>query len=144
MQQFQHERFSGIPMGYVSAKDILDMTVGYIKDRVVFGQPLIKKQVLQHRLAEWLMEIECLKQLTYHIVRMKEAGLDATKEITMGKLKTAHLVQDVTAGCMQMHGGMGFMNEMLITRYFRDARVISVGGGADEVMCNVIAKMEGY
>ena len=45
---------------------------------------------------------------------------------------------------MQMHGGMGFMNEMLITRYFRDARVISVGGGADEVMCNVIAKMEGY
>ena len=144
MQQFQHERFSGIPMGYISAKDILDMTVGYIKDRVVFGKPLIKKQVLQHRLAEWLMEIECLKQLTYHIVRMKEAGLDATKEITMGKLKTAHLVQDVTAGCMQMHGGMGFMNEMLITRYFRDARVISVGGGADEVMCNVIAKMEGY
>jgi len=62
----------------------------------------------------------------------------------MGKLKTAHLVQDVTAGCMQMHGGMGFMNEMLITRYFRDARVISVGGGADEVMCEVVAKMEGY
>ena len=144
MQQFQHERFSGIPMGYVGARDIIDMTVGYIKDRVVFGKPLIKRQVLQHRLAEWLMEIECLKRLAYHIVRMKEAGLDAAKEITMGKLKVAHLVQEVIAGCMQMHGGMGFMNEMLISRYFRDSRVISVGGGANEVMCQVIAKMEGY
>ena len=116
MHQFQHERFSGIPMGYISARDIIDMTAGYIKDRVVFGKPLIKRQVLQHRLAEWLMEIECLKQLAYHIVRMKEAGLDATKEITMGKLKTAHLIQEVTTGCMQKHGGRGFMNEMLITR----------------------------
>jgi citronellyl-CoA dehydrogenase len=62
----------------------------------------------------------------------------------MGKLKVAHLVQEVIAGCMQMHGGMGFMNEMLISRYFRDSRVISVGGGANEVMCQVIAKMEGY
>ena len=143
MQQFQHERFSGIPMGYVSARDIIDMTLGYIKDRVVFGKPLVKRQVLQHRLAEWLVEIECLKRLAYHIVHMKTAGLDATLEITMGKLKTARLVQAVAAGCMQMHGGMGFMNEMLITRYFRDSRVVSVGGGADEVMCQVIAKMEG-
>lgn len=144
MKQFQHERFSAIPPGYVVAKDIIDMTVGYLKDRVVFGKPLIKRQVLQHRLAEWMTEIECLKQFTYHIVRMKMAGLDATREITMGKLKAARLLQEVAAGCIQMFGGMGFMNEMLITRYYRDSRVISVGGGADEVMCEVIARMEGY
>jgi citronellyl-CoA dehydrogenase len=62
----------------------------------------------------------------------------------MGKLKAARLLQEVAAGCIQMFGGMGFMNEMLITRYYRDSRVISVGGGADEVMCEVIARMEGY
>ena len=144
MQQFQHERFSALPTAYIAAKDIIDMTVAYIKDRVVFGKPLIKRQVLQHRLAAWLTDIECLRALCYQIVEMKEAKLDATREITMGKLKAANLLQDVAAGCIQMYGGMGYMNEMLITRYYRDARIISVGGGADEVMCEVIAKLEGY
>ncbi|MCP4681117.1 MAG: acyl-CoA dehydrogenase [Desulfobacterales bacterium] len=144
MKQFQHERYSAIPMGYICAKDIIDLTVGYIKDRIVFGKPLIKRQVLQHHLAEWLTEIECLKALTYHMVRMKSAGLDVTREVTMGKLKAAKVLQEVATGCIQMYGGMGFMNEMLITRYYRDARIISVGGGADEVMCEVIAKLEGY
>jgi citronellyl-CoA dehydrogenase len=144
MQQFQHERYSAIPMGYIASKDIIDLTVDYIKERHVFGKPLIKKQVLQHRLADWLMEIECLRQLTYHIVGMKSAGLEATREISMGKLKAAKVLQEVAAGCIQMFGGMGYMNEMLITRYYRDSRIISVGGGADEVMCEVIAKLEGY
>ena len=144
MQQFQHERYTCLPLAYIAAKDIIDMTVEYIKKRSVFGKPLIKKQVLQHRLTEWLSEIECLKGLTYHVVKMKEAGLDATKEISMGKLIGARLLQKVVQGCTQMFGGMGFMNEMLITRYYRDVRVISVGGGADEVMCDVIAKYEGY
>jgi citronellyl-CoA dehydrogenase len=119
------------------------MTVDYLKQRIVFGKPLIAKQVLQFRIAEWLTEMECMKRFTYHIVQMKQAGLDATKEITMGKLKAARLFQEVATGCMQMYGGMGFMNETLISRYYRDGRVFSVGGGADEVMCQVIAKMEG-
>ncbi len=85
-----------------------------------------------------------IKQFTYHIVRMKSAGLDATREITMGKLKAARLFQEIAQGCLQMYGGMGFMNETLLTRYYRDSRVFSVGGGADEVMCEVIGKLEGY
>jgi citronellyl-CoA dehydrogenase len=144
MRQFQHERYSILPSSYITTRDMIDMTVDYLKQRIVFGKPLIKRQVLQFRLAEWLTEIECMKQLTYHIVRMKEAGLDATREITMGKLKAARLFQEIAAGCIQMYGGMGFMNETLITRYYRDGRVFSVGGGADEVMCQVIAKLEGY
>ncbi|MFH2130622.1 MAG: acyl-CoA dehydrogenase family protein [bacterium] len=144
MKQFQHERFSAVPWGYIVVKDMIDMTVEYIKGRVVFGKPLIKRQVLQHRLVEWLTEAECLKALCHRIVEMKMDGLDATREISMGKLKSARLMQEVASGCMQMFGGMGFMNEMLITRYYRDARVASVGGGADEVMCEVIARLEGY
>ena len=144
MKQFQHERFAVMPFSYTAAMDMIDMTVEYIRKRIVFGRPLIKKQVLRHRLADWLTEIECLKHLIYHIVRMKEAGLDPIREISMGKLMAGQILNRVADGCLQMHGGMGFMNEMDISRYYRDARGLSIGGGADEVMRDVIAKFQGY
>jgi citronellyl-CoA dehydrogenase len=144
MQQFQHERFSALPMAYVTMKNVIDMTLEHLRQRIVFGKPLIAKQVLRHRLAQWLTEIESLKQLTYHIVRMKEAGMDVTKEISMGKLLAGQVCSKVTDGCLQMFGGLGFMNEMKISRYFRDSRLIAIGGGANEVMCEIISKMEGF
>jgi citronellyl-CoA dehydrogenase len=142
MQQFQHERFSAIPMSYIAAEEMIAMTVEHIRERIVFGKPLIARQVLRHRLADWQTEIECLRQLTYHIVRMKEKGLDVTREVSMGKLYAARVIQKVSDGCLQMYGGLGFMNEMLISRCYRDARLISIGGGADEIMREIIAKME--
>ena len=144
MRQFQHERFSLLPFSCVAAKDIIDMTVEHIKNRVVFGKPLITKQVLRHRLVGWLTQIESLRHLIYHIVRMKEAGLDATREISMGKLLAGQVLNGVADGCLQMFGGMGLMSEAVISRYFRDARGLSIGGGADEVLSDVIAKLEGY
>lgn len=144
MQQFQHERFTALPMCYVGAEDLIRETVEYIKGRIVFGKPLIKKQVLRHRLVHWLSEVECLRQLTYHIVRLKTAGQDATREISMGKLLGGDLLNKVADGCLQMYGGLGFMNEMRISRAFRDARLISIGGGASEVMSDILAKLEGF
>ena len=144
MMQFQHERFSLLPFACTAARDIIDMTLDHVRQRVVFGKPLIAKQVSRHRFADWLTEIECLQQLIYHIVRMKEAGRDATREISMGKLMASQVLMKVADGCLQMYGGLGFMEEMLISRYYRDARGLSIGGGADEVMRDVIAKLEGY
>ena len=144
MQQFQHERFSLLPFACTAARDIIDLTVAYIRDRIVFGKPLIRKQVLQHHLADWVTEIESLKQFIYHMVRMKQAGLDATREISMGKLIAGRLLNKVADGCLQMHGGMGYMKESLISRYYRDARGLSIGGGADEVLRSVIAKIENF
>jgi citronellyl-CoA dehydrogenase len=144
MRQFQHERFSLLPYICIACRDVIDLTVDYIKERIVFGKPLIKNQVLQHQLADWLTEVECLQQLIYHIVRMKEAGLDATREISMGKLMVGQLFPKIVSGCLKMHGGMGFMSEMIISRYYRDACGLAIGGGADEVMRNIIAKLEGF
>jgi citronellyl-CoA dehydrogenase len=144
MKQFQHERFSLLPYILVASRDVIEMTADYAKKRIVFGKPLIKKQAVQHQLAEWLTEVECLQQLVYHIVRLKMAGMDATKEISMAKLKAGENFQKLVSGCLRLHGGMGFMNEMLISRYYRDCCGLSIGGGADEVMKNVIAKLEGY
>jgi len=142
MQQFQHERFSAIPMSYVSTEEMMAMTVEHIRKRIVFGKPLIARQVLRHRLADWQTETECLRQFTYHIVRMKEAGLDVTREVSMAKLYASQLVKKVADGCLQMYGGLGFMSEMLISRSYRDARLIAIGGGADEIMREIIAKIE--
>jgi len=144
MQQFQHERYAALPMSYVAAENIMALTVEHIRQREVFGKPLIARQVLRHRLADWATEAECLRQLTYHIVRMKSEGVDVTREVSMGKLYAAQLLQKVADGCLQMHGGLGFMNEMLISRYYRDARLFSIGGGADEIMREIICKVEGY
>ena len=144
MMQFQHERFSALPMAYVVTRKIIDETVDYLRKRVVFGKPLIAKQVLRHRLAQWLAEAESLQQLTYHIVRMKMEKKDVTREVSMGKLLAGELITKVTDGCLQMFGGMGLMEEMKIARAFRDARLISIGGGANEIMCEIIAKMSGF
>jgi len=144
MQQFQHERFSLLPFACTAARDIIDLTVAYIRERVVFGKPLIRRQVLQHQLADWATEIESLKQFIYHMVRMKQAGLDTTREISMGKLIAGRLLNKVADGCLQMHGGMGYMKESIISRYYRDARGLSIGGGADEVLRGMIAKIENF
>jgi len=144
MKQFQHERFAALPGTYIAALDMIDMTVDHIRKRIVFGKPLIARQVLRHRLADWLTEIECLRQLTYHIVRMKIENLDVTREVSMGKLFASQVLRKVADGCLQMFGGLGYMNEMLISRYYRDARLISIGGGADEVMREIISKIAGY
>jgi citronellyl-CoA dehydrogenase len=144
MKQFQHERFCFLPISYTWARDMIDLTVDYLRQRVVFGQPLIEKQVLRHRMVDWLTEIECLKHLAYHIVRMKMEGLDVTREVSMGKRYCGQMLQRVSDGCLQMYGGMGYMNETLISRYYRDARLLSIGGGANEVMSEVIAKIEGF
>jgi citronellyl-CoA dehydrogenase len=143
MQQFQHERFAVLPLTYIGIEEMIKETVEYIKGRIVFGKPLIAKQVLRHRIAQWLAENEAIKQLSYHICRMKMKGQDATKQISMGKLLAGKLVNEVSDGCLQMHGGMGFMNEMRISRSFRDSRLTSIGAGASEVMCEIIAKTSG-
>jgi citronellyl-CoA dehydrogenase len=84
------------------------------------------------------------KEINPHVDEWEEAGLDATREISMSKLIAGELLNKVADGCLQMHGGMGYMKESIISRYYRDARGLSIGGGADEVMLGVIAKMENF
>lgn len=144
MQQFQHERLAALPLAYVKVEEMIEKTVEYLRGRMAFGKPLIAKQVLRHRLVGWLTEAEALRQLTYHVVRMMEAGQDATREISMGKLLGGPLLARVSDGCLQMHGGLGFMDEMWTTRAYRDSRLLAIGGGANEVMCEIIAKLEGF
>jgi citronellyl-CoA dehydrogenase len=143
MQQFQKERLIAAVTCYAGAERIVEITKGYLKTRKTFGKPLIDNQWIQFKLAEVITEIECLRQLCYHCTRKLIAGQDMTREASMAKLKAGHLVRMTADVCMQFHGGMGYTEEYPVARYYRDTRLLPIGGGADEIMLGIIAKYEG-
>jgi citronellyl-CoA dehydrogenase len=121
-------------------------TMQYCSERETFGQPLIHYQWIQFKLADLLTEIEALRQLNYYCAGLMEAKADPqeiTRIASMCKLKAGKLGREVADTCLQFHGGMGYMTETWISRYYRDVRLLSIGGGADEVMMGIIAKLEG-
>ncbi len=143
MQQFQRERLVGAILAYSQCERMVRETIAYTSERRAFGQPLINNQVIHFRMAELLTEIELLRQLCYHCTRKYVAGYDITREASMAKLKAGRLSREVADSCLQYYGGMGYMEETPISRAFRDSRLLSIGGGADEVMLGIIAKLEG-
>lgn len=143
MIQFQKERLIGSVIAYAGAEKVVRMTIDYLRERKTFGLPLIDNQWVHFKLCEQLTEIEALRQLCYHCARKLLDGQDMTREASMAKLKAGRLVREVADICMQFHGGMGYMEEYPMARYFRDSRLVSIGGGADEIMLGIIAKLEG-
>jgi citronellyl-CoA dehydrogenase len=142
MKQFQRERMAGALMSTAGMEKVVRMTIDYTRGRQAFGRPLIDNQWIHFKLAELLTEIEALRQLNYHCVRLLVAGEDVTKEVSMAKFKAGRLAREVADTCLQFHGGMGYVEEYPMARYFRDARLLSIGGGADEIMLGIIAKYE--
>jgi citronellyl-CoA dehydrogenase len=143
MQQFQNERLISAVGAAGGAEKILKMTIEYCRGRKTFGKPLIENQWIYFKLTELLTEVEFLRQMCYHCGRIMDRGEDYTREASMAKLKAGRLVREVADTCMQFHGGMGYMEEYPLARYYRDSRLLSIGGGADEIMLGIIAKFEG-
>ncbi len=143
MEQFQIERFAGSVTCLTACDEMLRDTIGYVRQRIVFGKPLINKQVIRHRLVDLLTEIECCRQLLYSCAERIMQRCDALREVSMAKLKIGQLARQVGDECLQMHGGYGYMEEYRVSRFFRDMRLTSIGGGADEVMREIIAKISG-
>jgi citronellyl-CoA dehydrogenase len=129
-------------MSVAGMEKIIRMTIHYCRERHTFGRPLIDNQWIHFRISELLTEVEALRQLAYHCVRVLVANGDMTKEVSMAKLKAGRLAREVADTCLQFHGGMGYVEEYPMARYFRDARLLSIGGGADEIMLGIIAKYE--
>ena len=143
MQQFQRERLVGAMTSYSGMEQTVQDTIEYAKQRRTFGQPLINNQAVHFRVSELLTEIECLKALCYEAVEQLVAGEDITRLASMAKLKAGRLAREVADSCLQYYGGMGYMEETRISRVFRDTRLLSIGGGADEIMLGIIAKSLG-
>ncbi|HEX7967648.1 MAG TPA: acyl-CoA dehydrogenase family protein [Stellaceae bacterium] len=143
MQQFQEERLWAAAGGLVKMERAIEDTIDYTRSRIAFGQSILDNQVVHYKLAELQTKVELLRSLVYRAVEEYLGGADITKLASMAKLTVGRLQREVADSCLQYYGGMGFMNETEITRFYRDGRLTSIGGGADEVMLAIICKLMG-
>ncbi|MDO9196611.1 acyl-CoA dehydrogenase family protein [Rhodoferax sp.] len=143
MLQFQEERLYGAAGCLRSLDSLIDQTIDYTRQRQTFGKPILHNQVVHFRLAELRTEVEALRALTYRAVEAYVSGKDVTKLASMAKLKAGRLSREVADSCLQYWGGMGFTADNPISQAYRDGRLISIGGGADEIMLGIICKFEG-
>jgi acyl-CoA dehydrogenase len=140
MRIFQRERLVAGLHAVAGCERALEDTIAYVKERRAFGGPLSDKQVIRHKIADLATMIEAGRWLTYAACLKFAAGEEAVKEISMVKLFTAEMAQRVAYDCVQLHGGYGYMREYPIERFFRDIRLLTIGGGTSEIMKDIIAK----
>jgi citronellyl-CoA dehydrogenase len=143
MEQFQSERLWGALNATAMAQRAIDQTIAYTRERQVFGRPLLDNQWVHFRLAELQADVAAVRALAWQGVEMVVRGEDATRVATMAKLKVGRLVREVADSCLQFWGGMGYVMESPVSRFFRDGRLTSIGAGADEVMLQVLCKFMG-
>ncbi|MGE5235112.1 MAG: acyl-CoA dehydrogenase family protein [Acidobacteriota bacterium] len=141
MEAFQLERLAGAAIAVGSAELCLQVTLGQLKERRVFGQPLMRYQALTHRLADLAAELEAARQLAYQAAWLLENGESATRECSMAKLLATELSKRVADECLQCFGGYGFMEEYPLARFFRDARAGTIVAGTSEIMREIIARI---
>jgi acyl-CoA dehydrogenase len=140
MRVFQRERLIAGLHAVAGCERALADTIAYVQQRQAFDEPLSKKQVIRHKIADLATLIEAARWLTYAACLKFRDREDAVKEISMVKLFTAEMAQKVAYDCVQLHGGYGYMREYPIERFFRDIRLMTIGGGTSEIMKEIIAK----
>ena len=143
MMQFQEERLWAAANSVRGFDRIIDLTIAYTRDRKAFGRSVLDNQVVHFRLAELRTEVEALRALTWSAIEQYVAGQDVTRLASMAKLKSGRLGREVADSCLQYWGGMGFTADNPVSQMYRDGRLTSIGGGADEVMLGIICKLEG-
>jgi citronellyl-CoA dehydrogenase len=143
MMQFQEERLWAAASCLQSLTNCIEWTVAWAQERKLFGSTLADQQWVQFKLVEMKTELESLRALTYQACERYLAGDDVTEWASMAKLKAGRLNRIIPDGCLQFWGGMGYTWENKVSRMYRDGRLGSIGGGADEVMMGILAKVMG-
>jgi len=136
----QRERIMAAVLALSAATQALDDTLGYLRERTAFGEPLAARQVLRHRVADLATELEAARQLVYHAVRLYAAGADCVREVSMAKLFATEVANRVAYEVVQLHGGYGYMREFPVEGFFRDVRLWTIASGTSEIMREIIAK----
>lgn len=153
MQNFQSERLVASSSAIAGAFYALERSLDWGRERSVFNKPLIKHQVWQHKLAELYTKAEAAKALVYkaadafntdRYVNKGPVSYDTVKLIAMSKLFVGDVASEIADQCVQFHGGMGYLEELWVARYYRDQRLFRIGGGTSEVMKYMIAKLMGF
>ena len=140
MMQFQEERLWAAANAIQGLLNCITQTADYARERQAFGKSILDNQVVHFKLAELKTEVEALRGLTYMATEAYVAGKDVTEWASMAKLKAGRLLRIVPDACLQFWGGMGYTWDNPVSRMYRDGRLASIGGGADEVMLGIIGK----
>jgi short-chain 2-methylacyl-CoA dehydrogenase len=146
-KQFLHildgGRIGVAAMGVGLAQGALDEAIAYAKERRAFGQPISKFQAIQMKIADLSAELEAARLLTYKAAIQKDRGESFTLTAAQAKLKTGRLAVRATEEAVQIHGGYGYIEEYPVCRFYRDAKILTIGEGTDEVQQMVIARQLG-
>jgi acyl-CoA dehydrogenase len=144
MQTFQRERLVAVIHAVSASRQAFEDTVAYARERTAFGKVLAEMPVIRHKLAEMASGITQARAFAYDICRRYAAGEDCTTEISMAKYLTGELANRVAYDAVQIFGGYGYMREFPIERFYRDARLWTIGGGTSEIMKEIIARRLGF
>jgi short-chain 2-methylacyl-CoA dehydrogenase len=146
-KQFLHildiGRIGVAAMGVGLAQGALDEALKYARERKAFGQSISKFQAIQGKLSDMATEIEAARLLTYKAAWLKDQGRNFTLTAAQAKLKTGRLAVRCSEEAVQIHGGYGFIEEYPVCRFYRDAKILTIGEGTDEVQQMVIARALG-
>jgi short/branched chain acyl-CoA dehydrogenase len=146
-KQFLHildgGRIGVAAMGVGMAQGALDQALAYAKERKAFGQPISKFQAIQGKIADMSSELEAARLLTYKAAIEKDSGKSFTLTAAQAKLKTGRLAVRACEEAVQIHGGYGYIEEYPVCRFYRDAKILTIGEGTDEVQQMVIARQLG-
>ncbi len=140
MKNFQTERIALAAMAVGHCTQALRLALDHVRTRQAFGAALWDKQAVRQKIAMLDAKTRAARQYTYHCAWRVTQGHDVVQDVSLLKALTGELVNEVTQGCQQLHGGMGFMHGTPVERLWRDARVLAIGGGATEVMLDEAAK----
>lgn len=122
-----------------SSDKLLEMSLDYAQTRIQFGKPIFEQQIIQHYLAEMAMDIEALRSMTYRVAWMTDQKMKVIKEAAMVKLLGSEVYNRVADKAVQIHGGLGYIAEYPIERFYRDARITRIYEGTSEIQKNIIA-----
>ncbi|MCA1839193.1 MAG: acyl-CoA dehydrogenase family protein [Actinomycetota bacterium] len=143
MWELQGERLIGAIAATASAQRMLDGAIAYAKQREAFGRPIASFQAIRHKVAELATKVAGIREFIYYTAHRWNSGEYVVREISMAKLLSGTIGFDVANECLQIFGGYGYSMEFPIQRGWRDMRLNRIGGGTDEIMREVIGKMEG-
>ena len=140
MSNFLAERLSLSIMAYMTAEIALEAAMAWAGQREAFGRPVKGFQVTRHKLVDMATQVEVAREYTYRCAALMQAGKNPIKQVAMAKNFAVEVCEKVTREAVQIHGGMGYMRESVVERLYRDAKILSIGGGTDEIMKELIAK----
>ncbi|MBA2440469.1 MAG: acyl-CoA dehydrogenase family protein [Thermoleophilaceae bacterium] len=143
-EQFVVERIALAVHGYGIAARSLELTAAYCRERETFGRPLIANQVVRHALVEMRRQVEVARAYTHEVARRHVAGEDVIAEACLAKRTATDCATYVCDQAVQLHGGAGYLRGTEVERHYRDARILPIGGGANDVLTDLAAKLLGY